>query len=146
MILDIIKHPDDFLRTECIPVKDITKKIKKLCKDMVKTMNANDGAGISAPQIGSDLRIIIWKDFYSNEDTIMINPKVVEWSPQLKKGTEGCLSMPNKLCYNIPRHTVVTVEYMNIKGKYHRVILDGINARIVQHELDHLDGKLITDF
>lgn len=146
MILDIVKHPHESLRQKCIPVEDITKKVKKLCKDMVQTMNVNDGAGLSAPQVDSNLRVIVMKDYYTHQDIIMVNPQIIHSSIEMESASEGCLSIPDHIVKDIPRHKSITVEYLTVKGSPYRTILNGMNSRIVQHEIDHLDGKLIIDF
>lgn len=147
MILPIIKIPDQILRKKSIEVKYIDKKIKKLCKDMVKTMNANNGAGLAAPQVGESLRIIVFKKTNGHKDVVMINPIIKSHSKEINFADEGCLSIQNgKIYHDIPRYNSIVVEYTSVKGKQVNVKLSGMDARVVQHEIDHLNGKLIIDF
>lgn len=146
MILKVYEYPSAILRKISKPVKTIDKKIKKLCKDMVDTKNSMNAVGISAPQVGHNLRIIVCQELPSSNDIVMINPVIVEHSSEKIVATEGCLSFPNEYWDNIPRYESVTVEYLSVNNVMHRKTITGFNARIVQHEMDHINGILSIDY
>lgn len=145
MTLDILVHPNTTLRTLCSEVETVDKKIKRLCKDMVYTMNTKNGLGLAAPQIGEILRIITFKNQETPTDMIMLNPVIEKSSTQMSILKEGCLSVPDTLV-DIVRPSEITVQFTTIKGKRQKKIFTGMNARIIQHEIDHLNGKLIIDY
>lgn len=145
MILDIVIHPNETLRTLCSEVETVNKKIKKLCKDMVSTMNNHDGLGLAAPQIGETVRIIAFKNQETFSDTIMINPKIISYTKNMGILQEGCLSIPGTLV-NVIRPEEIVVEFTTVKGNQQRKKFGGMNSRIIQHEIDHLDGRLIIDY
>lgn len=137
---------NQILRTLSKPVKVIDKKIKKLVVDMIETMFAADGIGIAAPQVGVNLRIYIAR---LNFDTVhemivpMINPEL-SLEGEIEEGEEGCLSIPKKFGI-VPRSTEATISYTDMKNKRITLQLSGLNARIMQHEMDHLNATLIAD-
>ena len=145
MILDLVIHPNKTLRTLCSEVETVNKKIKKLCKDMVSTMNNHDGLGLAAPQIGQTVRIIAFKNQETFSDTIMINPKIISYTKNMGILQEGCLSIPGTLV-NVIRPEEIVVEFTTVKGNQQRKKFGGMNSRIIQHEIDHLDGRLIIDY
>lgn len=135
------------LRTVSKPVKNIDKKIKKLVDDMIDTMEDADGLGIAAPQVGVNLRIYIARlNYNTNNEMIvpMINAELVELSRETDDEEEGCLSIPKKFGV-VNRSKTVTVRYRDIKNREVTLHLDGLNARIMQHEMDHLNATLIAD-
>lgn len=135
------------LRTVSQPVKKIDKKIKKLIVDMIDTMEDANGLGIAAPQVGINLQIYIARlNFDTPHEMIvpMINAQFLKISDEQDEHEEGCLSIPKK--FGIVRRAVrVTIRYMNPKGSWVTLHLDGLNARIMQHEMDHLAATLIAD-
>ncbi|PIQ77294.1 peptide deformylase [Candidatus Peregrinibacteria bacterium CG11_big_fil_rev_8_21_14_0_20_46_8] len=138
---------DKILRTESKPVKNIDKKIKKLIKDMTDTVIDVDGLGIAAPQVGVNLRIYIARLNHGTRHEMwvpMINPEFLQLGGKREKNEEGCLSIPNKFG-DVERRTEVLMRYQDEKGKTHVLQLDSLNARIMQHEMDHLNGTLIAD-
>lgn len=145
MLLNILKHPNETLREYCTPVNVLTKKHKKLIKDMVKTMEANDGVGLAAPQVGVTERMIIVKNYKSNEITPMINPVILSKSDKVADSSEGCLSIPgiNKM---VTRSEDIIVEYLTEKNVYKRERFSSHMAFVIQHEIDHLNGILIIDY
>lgn len=135
------------LRKKSIPIDTIDKSIKKLAKDMVETMNANNGLGIAAPQVGVNKRLFITtiNIGQDNEGLItMINPEIEFLNEELETGEEGCLSLPD-LFKPVTRHKYVRVKYKDLKNNEHILELEGLNARVIQHETDHLDGILFID-
>lgn len=148
MVLPIVKGVDNkVLRTKSLPVKKTDKKLKKLIADMTDTLLDCDGLGIAAPQVGVNLRIYVARlNFQTSNETIvpMINAEIINFSKETELGEEGCLSVPKRYGL-IKRFESVTVKYMDAKGQRHVLKLEGLNARLMQHEIDHLDGILIVD-
>ncbi|MEK7524400.1 MAG: peptide deformylase [Patescibacteria group bacterium] len=147
-VLEITKGVDNqILRTVSKPVKKIDRKIKELVADMIDTMVAADGLGIAAPQVGINLRIFIARLNFNTPNEMMvpmINSEFLEVSPETVDNEEGCLSIPKKFG-TLRRSTTLTIRYMDLKGAWQTLRLDGLNARIMQHETDHLNGILIAD-
>ena len=140
------------LREKAKPVKNIAR-VQELIDDLIETCRDADGVGISAPQVYESLRVfVVWSrpnarypDAPLTEPVAMINPRIVSASKEKKKGYEGCLSIPGIRAL-VPRHTKITVEYTDRKGKKIRKVLDHeFVARVFQHELDHLDGIVFLD-
>ena len=149
---EIIKYPNPILRKKCEEVEKITPEIKKLIEDMIETMKKNDGVGLAAPQVGELKRIIavhLVKERTSEEKVeveprVFINPKIVKKSKEDELEEEGCLSFPG-LWLKIKRAKEVEVEALNEKGEKIHLKAQGLPARILQHEIDHLDGILFVD-
>lgn len=148
--LPIITHPNPILRNkslEIVPEKIISPAIQSLLKDMEETMKKKDGAGLAAPQISKNIRIIVVNH---NEKTIfLINPKITKksWAREIEE--EGCLSVLNdkgEIIYApVERHKKISCLYLNEKGQTKKIAAEKILARILQHEIDHLDGILFID-
>ena len=139
---DILVYPNPFLTANCAPVtkfgEGLLKKEAKLLETLEKT---NSGLGLSANQIGLPERIAIVK--LGGEYVTLVNPEIVEEiGEQYEK--EGCLSIPN-MYYKIRRAEQVTVKYQDVTGEFQAKVLTGIEAVEVQHEVDHLNGKLFID-
>jgi peptide deformylase len=117
--------------------------VQKLLKDMEETAKAADGLGIAAPQIGQSQRLCIVK--LNGRFMPMVNPQITKRSPDIEMAEEGCLSLPN-VWVQVPRSVSIVITYKDAKGKDQERMLDHIEARIVQHEVDHLEGKLIVDY
>lgn len=138
---------DKILRLQSKPVKKIDKQVKKLIVDMIDTLKAADGLGIAAPQVGINLRIFIARLNYDTPHEMMvpmINAELFDLSEETDGHEEGCLSMPNKFG-EVKRYKSLSVRYTDIHGKENVLNLTGLNARIMQHETDHLNGILIAD-
>lgn len=131
------------LRTKAKPVEKVTKKILKLIKDMKKTMDAANGVGLAAPQVGESVRVCIGR--VNGKDTPLINPEITKKSKETNVDEEGCLSLPN-IWLPISRSTEITLTYLDEKGQKQERKLQDFDARVVQHEVDHLDGVLIVDY
>jgi peptide deformylase len=135
---------NEVLRKKSGNISAIDKKILKLIKDMEKAMKEEKGVGLAAPQVGVNKRLIIV--LLDNKITVpMINPDIIDHSNETEYGEEGCLSLPGKWG-QVERFKQITVQYRDIKGEKRLLKLEGFNARIVQHEIDHLDGILFTDY
>lgn len=124
-------------------MEKVTKEILKLLKDMEETTKAADGLGLAAPQVGLSLRLCLVK--LNGRLTPLINPDITWKSTETDTAEEGCLSLPN-LWIDVPRAKSVVVRYIDAKGTPQERKLEAMPARIVQHEVDHLEGKLIVDY
>lgn len=133
---------DPILRKKSKEVSEITPRIKELINDMYETMYDSDGVGIAAVQVGSLRRIVVIDDREEHKFTL-INPKIKNPSGE-QLGIEGCLSIPQKQG-RVKRYNELELEYMDEDGKIQEIIVTEFLARIVQHELDHLDGILYSD-
>lgn len=152
MVYDIYTGTDNpTLRKKSAPVTSINKSIKKLVKDMEETLiAAGNAVGLAAPQVGVHLRVMLITLFkgsnYENGKVLpMINPKIIKHSVETVVMEEGCLSIPGYY-REVERPASVVVEFQDVRGKLHTLSLSGMNAREVQHELDHLEGILFTDY
>lgn len=135
------------LRAKSAPVKKIDKKLKKLIADMEETTLAVDGLGLAAPQIGKNVRLFIARLNYNTPNELMmpmINAEILEFSENMADEEEGCLSLPKRFGI-VNRHTALMVSYTDERNTVRTLKLEGLNARIIQHEIDHLDGVLIAD-
>lgn len=148
-IREIRKDGDDILQKKSKEIEIIDDKIKQLGQDMLDTMYKNDGIGLAACQVGMLKRMIVYDIRYIEEDAkkeghILINPKITSRSKSMVEVEEGCLSFPD-LYKNILRHEKVTVEYTDINGKKKKINAKDIEAVVLQHEIDHLDGIVFLD-
>jgi peptide deformylase len=133
------------LRVKSQPVTVFDDDLRRLAADMVETMRANNGIGLAAVQVGVPMRVIV-VGYLDGSTEVMVNPKVINpVSREWEKDIEGCLSLPGQAVL-VRRRTSMTVMYQTVKGYRARMYPIGRNARIIQHELDHLKGVLITDY
>lgn len=140
-VLPIVIEPADVLRRKAKPVTRVTKRIQKLIKDMADTMYDAKGVGLAAPQVGVSEQVIVADD---GEGLVcLINPRITAREGS-EVDVEGCLSIPDIVAY-VERATAVEVEGMDERGRPVRRRIEGHLARIIQHEVDHLHGVLITD-
>jgi peptide deformylase len=139
-------HP--VLRTISMPVQKIDKHIVKLIDQMIETMKNSHGVGLAAPQVGKNIRLFVMQTFdtHGRPSAIveMINPQIIWKSDEEQIETEGCLSLPGQWG-KVKRPVTIKVSFMNKKSVQQKLEFTGINARIVQHENDHLDGILFID-
>jgi len=144
-VLDVLHFPDDRLRTVAKPVKEITPEIKQLAADMIDTMYDENGVGLAATQVDVHQRIVVI-DVSDTRDQAMalINPTIVE-SSGTEESQEGCLSVPETNA-EVERAEFVTLEYLDLDGEKQVIEADGLLAVCIQHELDHLKGKLFIDY
>jgi peptide deformylase len=146
LILDIKKFPDKILREKTVYVDNVDEDIKQLVSNMFETMYAAPGIGLAAPQVAVLKRLFII-DVTAGEDKtqqlVFINPEIIEATGEVTE-EEGCLSIPGE--YEIvKRFAWVKAKALDIEGKEFVVEADGLLARAIQHELDHLEGKLFID-
>ncbi|NVK16544.1 MAG: peptide deformylase [Rhodobacteraceae bacterium] len=145
----ILIHPDPRLKKVCVSVPDLSDDLRILADDMLETMYAAPGIGLAAPQIGILQRLIVL-DCVKEEDgdprpLVMFNPEIISSSDETNVYEEGCLSIPDQYA-EVTRPKVVEVEWMDRDGKAQRETFDGLWATCVQHEIDHLNGKLFIDY
>jgi len=140
-VLAIKKAGDTVLKAQAAPVERISRKLKQLIDDMAHTMYDADGVGLAAPQVGISLRVIVVDA--GNGLIELINPKLIA-AEGAECGSEGCLSIPG-VFGEVERGTKVTVEGLNRWGKKQCINATGLLARVLQHEIDHLDGILFIE-
>ncbi|MCE8545173.1 peptide deformylase [Ruegeria sp. PrR005] len=145
----ILIHPDPRLKKVCAPVADISDELRALADDMLETMYDAPGIGLAAPQIGVLDRLIVL-DCVKEESAparplVMFNPRILASSDETNVYEEGCLSIPEQYA-EVTRPKVVDVEWIDRDGKLQSETFDGLWATCVQHEIDHLDGKLFIDY
>lgn len=131
------------LRTKTKKVAHVSKEILQLIRNMEATTKNADGLGLAAPQIGQSIRLCLAR--LNGRLTPLINPEIFWKSDEIEVAEEGCLSLPN-FWMNVPRSVSIAVRYTNGKGEEQERKLTNMEARIVQHEVDHLEGILITDY
>ncbi|MEA2006645.1 MAG: peptide deformylase [Patescibacteria group bacterium] len=142
-MLEIVKYPDPVLRQKSEEVKNPTdSKIKRLIADMTATLRAHEGLGLAAPQIGHSLQLCIIE--VDDELFVLINPKVKNVSGEQVLMEEGCLSFPGKFL-PIQRPKKIKIKALDANGKKQVIRAKGLLARVLQHEVDHLDGTLFID-
>ena len=146
-LLDILLYPHSSLKRKSVPVKETGPEIDSLLDDMAETMRAADGVGLAAPQVGRNIRALVVdvpraegeeRDFLE-----LLNPQVV-FSSGFQSGTEGCLSVPGFFA-EVRRKSDVRVSALDRKGRRFTVEAGGMLSRVLQHEIDHLDGILFFD-
>jgi peptide deformylase len=144
-LLDVLHFPDDRLRTVAKPVEEITPEIKQLAADMIETMYDENGVGLAATQVNVHLRVVVIDvSADRNQAMVLINPTIIETSG-VEVSEEGCLSVPETNA-EVERAEFVTFEYLNLDGEKQTIEADGLLAVCIQHELDHLKGKLFIDY
>ncbi|MFA3920256.1 peptide deformylase [Ruegeria hyattellae] len=145
----ILIHPDPRLKKVCASVSDLTDELRALADDMLETMYDAPGIGLAAPQIGVLERLIVLDCIKEEGETprpmVMFNPKVLAASDEVNVYEEGCLSIPEQFA-EVTRPKVVDVEWIDRDGNPQSQTFDGLWATCVQHEIDHLNGKLFIDY
>ncbi len=146
---NILIHPDPRLKKVCAPVTDLTDNLRALADDMLETMYDAPGIGLAAPQVGVLDRLIVIdcvkEEGEAPRPLIMFNPEVIAASDETNVYEEGCLSIPEQYA-EITRPKEVEVTWMDQNGKLQQEVFDGLWATCVQHEVDHLNGKLFIDY
>ena len=149
MIRPILIHPDPRLKKVCAPVADISDDLRKLADDMLETMYDAPGIGLAAPQIGVMDRVIVMdcvkEDSEAPQPMVMFNPEVILNSDDTNVYEEGCLSIPDQFA-EVTRPKEVKVRWLDRDGNLQEQDFDGLWATCVQHEIDHLNGKLFIDY
>jgi peptide deformylase len=142
--MELRQYPDPVLRQRSEPVETFDEALADLVREMLRTMQAHTGLGLAAAQVGATQRVaIVASDGKPGRETVLVNPELVS-SSGWEEGEEGCLSFPG-IYVKVGRFTRVRVRYRDLRGGTHEMEADDILARAVQHELDHLDGRLLVD-
>ena len=152
MVLPVVLYGNAILRTKCLPIENIDEDIKKLVEEMIKTMDAKDGIGLAAPQVGRLLRLFVLRNYEENkqgtfdlsEPKVYINPKILQVTKETCLDREGCLSIPG-IKGDVERPIGLVLEAMDLNGLLFTEELMGYNARVRMHENDHLNGVLFVD-
>ena len=144
-LLHILQYPHPGLREKAQPILIFDKSITKLANDMLETMYDAPGIGLAATQINEAKQLLVI-DISETKDSplIMINPKLLNKSDDVIN-EEGCLSFPG-IYANVPRAEQITVEYQDVDGKKQQLDADELLAICIQHEMDHLQGKVFVDY
>jgi len=144
-ILEVLHFPDERLRKIARPVTNIDKNIQKIVDDMFETMYEEEGVGLAATQVNIHQQIVVMDVSESrNERIVLINPEIITESGS-ENSEEGCLSVPEARA-DVSRSEFVTVKALNEKGESFTIETGGLLAVCIQHELDHLKGKLFIDY
>lgn len=161
---EIITLPDSLLRKASVPVERVDDELRTLLDDMLETMYDAPGIGLAGVQVAVPRRVIVMDVAYRHPDEeegergegaeppertkspiCMINPEILTRSDEMRTHEEGCLSIPDYYA-EIERPAEITVQYVDRDGKQQEMVCDDILATVVQHEVDHLDGKLFIDY
>jgi peptide deformylase len=144
-LLTILEYPDPRLRTRARPVDQVTPELRQLAADMLETMYAAPGIGLAATQVDVHQRLIV-VDVSEAKDApvVLFNPEIVA-KEGCEPGEEGCLSVPG-FTETVERASRITVRYLDRDGVTRELSTDGLLAVCIQHEMDHLDGKLFVDY
>ena len=144
-VLEVLHFPDQRLRKVAQAVVDITPEIKEIAKNMLETMYLENGVGLAATQVNIHQRIVVIDVSETRDQPIVvINPEIIEQSGE-EESEEGCLSVPETNA-KVKRCEFVTLQYMDIDGNTQTIEADGLLAVCIQHEMDHLKGKLFIDY
>lgn len=142
--LRVIRYPDPRLREACSEVEAVDDDVRALAERMLELMFDFTGVGLAAPQVGVTVRLLVASPTFERTDRLcLINPRIVAedgWD----ENEEGCLSFPSIYC-KVKRRRDITVETLDLRGQLVRHELAGFAARVVQHEMDHLEGTLLVD-
>ena len=154
-LLDVATGEDPVLRKKATPVEKIDLALQTLIDQMIFTMRDKNGVGLAAPQIKKSKRLVVIETPPESDDDgeeipnsrelyVMINPEIINASRKQVNGIEGCLSLPGYLG-EVSRSQAILVQFLDRRGKKQKMRMKGWDARIVQHEVDHLDGVMFTD-
>ena len=143
-LAQVRQYPDPVLRMRAHEVEEFDDDLRQLAGRMTALMGEAAGVGLAANQVGVLRRMFVFQPTAEEEPRAMVNPEIVERSDETVPDDEGCLSMQGVLV-PVERNLRVTIEARDLDGEEVRLELEGMGARVVQHELDHLDGTLIID-
>lgn len=148
-VRSVVCYPDERLRRKCKRVKNVDEQVVRLVEDLADTMYAGPGVGLAAPQIGVNRRVIVVHAYQEQGDERgrlleVINPEVVEAGPEVEVGEEGCLCLPGVRA-DVVRSVRAAIEGLNAEGEPVRYEVSDFEARVFQHEIDHLNGTLFID-
>jgi len=144
--LPILRYPDPRLNTVAKPVAEVDERIRQLVDDMLETMYEAEGVGLAATQVDVHERVVVMDTSEGRDQPlVLINPEIIEASTDWVLGEEGCLSVP-AIYDKVERHSRVTVRALGRDGQPHQFEAEGLTAVCVQHELDHLLGKVFVEY
>lgn len=144
--LTILRYPDPRLHTVAKPVKEVDDRIRRLVDDMLESMYDADGVGLAATQVDVHERVIVIDTSDTRDDPrVLINPELIARSTEMTLADEGCLSVP-QVYDKVPRHARVTVRALDRDGQAREFEAEGLLAICVQHEMDHLVGKVFVEY
>lgn len=152
-ILPIVTAPDPRLQRKSLLVGKVNDTIRELMRNMLDTMYHDSGVGLAAVQVGELLRVLVI-DLQNNDDTeraenfyplFMVDPEIINKSEELVIATEGCLSLPEQQI-EVARSESITIKFLDYNNIHQGLQVSGWLARVIQHEIDHLDGKLLVDY
>ena len=144
--LPILRYPDPRLHTVARPVAAVDERIRRLVDDMLETMYAADGVGLAATQVDVHERVIVMDTSEQRDQAlVLINPEIVRRSDEMEVSEEGCLSVP-QIYDRVERHARVTVRALGRDGAAFELDADGLTAVCIQHEMDHLLGKVFVEY
>ena len=144
--LSILRYPDPRLHTVAKPVAAVDERIRRLADDMLETMYASDGVGLAATQVDVHERLIVMDTSEQhNQPLVLINPEIVKRSEEMAVNEEGCLSVP-QIYDRVERNARVTVRALDRDGQSFDLDAEGLTAVCVQHEMDHLLGKVFVEY
>lgn len=144
-ILEVLRFPDERLRTVAKPIEKVDKDVTRLIDDMFETMKDENGIGLAATQVNQHRRLVVMDvSEDQNEPRVFINPEITHMEGKTIS-EEGCLSVPNNYA-KVERAEKITVEALDRDGKPFTLDAEGLLAICIQHELDHLKGKLFVDY
>lgn len=145
-LLNILRYPDPRLHKVAAPVRDVDTRIRRLIDDMLETMHAAEGVGLAATQVDVHERVIVIDTSEKRDQPlVLINPELVWRSDERVVGEEGCLSVP-QIYDKVERHAAVTVAALDRDGQRFERTVEGLTAVCVQHEMDHLIGKVFVEY
>lgn len=144
MILDLVFWPDTRLKQLCEPVPEVTDAVRWLIREMEETLVFARAAGLAAPQVGRALRVVTVRENDTGKPVSLVNPRIVELSPERLLMREGCLSLPG-YWEKVSRAVWARVEGLNAHGEPVELQAEGLMAQALQHEVEHLDGVLFID-
>ncbi|MGH2758774.1 MAG: peptide deformylase [Actinomycetota bacterium] len=142
-VLKIRLYPDPVLREPAAPVTDVDDSVRKLVADLTETMRAAPGVGLAAPQVGVQRRVLVYSLGTEEPVHALVNPEILERSGE-ELDDEGCLSIPG-LTFPVARAERITVRGLDVDGQQVSMEAEEFEARVIQHEIDHLDGVLFLD-
>ena len=144
--LNILRYPDPRLHTVAKPVAAVDERVRRLVDDMLETMYEADGVGLAATQVDAHIRLVVMDTSAERDQpTVLINPEITWRSEEMIRGDEGCLSVPT-IYDEVERHAQVTVRALGRDGQPFEMTVEGLASVCVQHELDHLLGKVFVEY
>jgi len=145
-LLTILRYPDPKLHTIAKPVAEVGERIRRLVDDMLETMYEAEGVGLAATQVDVHERVLVMDTSEERDQPqVLINPEIIERSDEMHIGDEGCLSVP-QIYDEVQRHARVTVRALGRDGQAYEFEAAGLTAVCVQHEMDHLLGKVFVEY